>query len=568
MKIIKSELVRELFRMLLSEPELSCNKLGKRLSLSHSTVSKLRKQALKLGLEPFDVLHLPDDSLVVKFELNPAQDNFRPADWDVIFNYLNQPRAWGTGMNTQHSAWRLFYVLKYWPTWTEGSPLPADCMSERTFNRRYKDYLISIGMGFVFHTRNALADFGPASMMEIDTIGDRMLYLDANNILNKAVIFTAVSKYSGKIYAEAMPDNTGNSWCNAILNAFWHFGGLFQVCRMDNDSAICARNKYGKRLRPPVRMIFMQLKVVSTDLCPKSSPRWKGSNETSNGYLQRQLFADTSLYPTPLRVKDLKELNALILKELERINQMPRKDCRLSREALFEKYEKQHLLPLPYIRPEVPDADLAVVKNDGYVLCEHHYYYAGANMRGSELVVQKTKDLRLKLLSDQDFTQIAEYAFNPSKEGRSLYYKADKFKSEVETILSRPKQWFVENFSQCPGEHSAILALIEKIWDRNSAAEPVATRQCNVLWQLYEQNPQDLEVLNATCAFTTQNKQYADFINDFKRNFKRIKKLAKTCKSSSLLKLICPEPASEENTSDDASDGTFVRGGDFYDKFK
>lgn len=553
---------------LLSDPKLSCNKLGEQLSLSHTTVSKLRKKAEALGLEPFDVIHLPDETLVVKFELSPALGDFKPADWEVIFNYLNQPRAWGTGMNTQHSAWLIFYVQKYWPTWAEGCPLPADCMSERTFNRRYKDYLCSIGMGFVFHTRNALADFGPGSMMEIDTIGNRLPYFDENHTLHKAVIFTAVSKYSGKIYAEAMPDNKGPSWCNAILNAFWFFGGLFQVCRMDNDSAICSHNRNAKRLRPVVLMTFMQLKVVGTDLCPKSSPRWKGTNETSNGLLERQLFADTSTYQIPLLVKDLNELNKLILKELERINQIPRKDCRLSREALFEKYEKQHLLPLPRVRPEIPNVMAQAVKNDGYVHYKHHFYYAGSNMRGKEILVQNIQNLRLKLLTDRDFKEIVEYDLNTAQEGPSSYYKDEKFKSEVETILSRPKSWFVDNFNQCPGEHGAVLELIEEIWKNNSAAEPVATRQCNLLWQLYEKHPQDLEALNATCAFTIQNKHYADFINSFKYHFKKIKALAKGCENGSMLQQLNQEPASKTNQTAPASKGAFVRRGDFYDKFK
>lgn len=53
-------------------------------------------------------------------------------------------------------------------------------MSERTFYRRYNEYLEQQGLAILKHQPNISLNFGPASMLEIDTIGDRFTYIDKN----------------------------------------------------------------------------------------------------------------------------------------------------------------------------------------------------------------------------------------------------------------------------------------------------------------------------------------------------------------------------------------------------
>lgn len=581
MKIVQPDTLRQIFTEICKNPELGSRKISDNIGkvVGRTAINNYRNTALSLGLSPADVITMSDDQICNKFGLGHKKAEFKEPDWQEVFSYLTSPRKWGHQTNTQFDAWRYLYVEKYWPDYelSEGR-LPEGCMSERTFNRRYVEFLAENGLAFVKHEQNSDLRFGPGSLMEIDTIGDKFNYIrvgqNGEEEAKSAIIFTAVSKFSGKIFAKFIPQSAGPCWAQAIVDAFWYFGGLFQAVRMDNDSAICIHRGKGKSiLRPSVRVLFDELEVTP-DLCPPRKPRWKAGVERANGLIEQKLFGDPNKYELPLHVKNLDELNALLLQELDRINKTPRKDSTLSRQELFEHYEEKELGDLPSFKPLIRFLSNARVNQGGWVYYLKNYYYAGAANAGKEVLLENHMGLRLQIMHERNYQEIASYEIDHVRHEKASYYKDPRFIDERSAVQLRQEEWFVEQFNALPGEHEHILQLIRVIWAKLSKAAPVATRQCNIIWSLYEKNPDDLDALDAACAFLLENGAYNDFKPNMKGTFEQLQQTKLRMGKEAVLRaagiLSSPEDnkdKSEEGTDNEESAGALLHGADYYEKF-
>lgn|SRR5574344_1850941 len=238
MSTITSDDLRAVFKSQLEEPLLSPRLRCNHLMVARSTIQKYEKLARENNLIASDVVLMTDEQLNNVFNLHNKTKSFIEPKWDEVQNYLEKPRCWGNKLNTVGNAWRYKYVLEYFPNYKSGL-LPPNCMSQRTFERRYNEYLESSGLNFRKQSNNCNLNYGPGSMVEIDTIGDRFSFIDAQGINQKAVFFTAVLKYSGLAYMRAMPNSTSMQWGKSIISMCEFFGGPPQVLRCDNDVAIC-----------------------------------------------------------------------------------------------------------------------------------------------------------------------------------------------------------------------------------------------------------------------------------------------------------------------------------------
>lgn len=491
MHVVNPRMIRELFDLISNNPQLGSRQLVKSPQaggMARTTIDKYRSTAQKLGLSALEIATMPDSQISELFALNSRKSAFRQPNWQEVSSYLISPRSWGARMNTELNAWRYLYVQRFWPDYKFIGPLPDGCMTVRSFNRYYLDYLQKNGLAFIKHQSNSALNFGPASMMEIDTIGDKFKYIDGSGTVKTAVLFTAVSKFSGMVFARFMPSSEGHCWAQSIIEACWFFGGLFQVVRMDNDSAICIHGKGAHRqnkLRPSVHILLKELQLTA-DLCPCRSPRWKGLNENTNGLLEKQLFSDPTKYQMPLHVANLEELNQMLLQELDRINLLPRSGSRLSRQAIFETYEKQHLRVLPLTKPSVRWLSCGTVRQDGWVAYLKNYYYAGLKYAGHRILIENQMGQNLRILREDNFKEIADYELDRNQLPPPHYHKAPQFLNEQDKVLLRQKSWFIDNFSALDGPHEHVLQLIEVIWGNLSQASPVSTRRCNFLWHMYE----------------------------------------------------------------------------------
>lgn len=503
--------IRAIFKLSFQEPTLGERKLGKRLGLSHSTIGKYKKIAKEANCSAEIVMQMDDEDIKQLFNLQSRKANFIEPDWDEIRKYLQTKGHWGQMLPTIKSAWEFLYLKKMIPDYVTGD-LPEGIMSERTFCRRYAEFLHHNGLDQLKHQANPNNNFGPGSVVEIDTIGDRLTYLDANNQEQQAVIFSAVLKYSGLLYAEAMPSGSGICWASAIIHALYAFGGVPEVIRCDNDAALVihGNQKNRTRFRASIEFTVKEFDLV-TDLCPPRKPEWKGRNERANGFAQKHFF-EGSDYSKTIRAANLEALNELIKAETFRINSMSRNHGQLSSLEVFNRYESSCLKALPLFQPVVHYISYAVVRKDAYVNYQRNYYYAGKENIGKTILIENKMGKQIYLRHDKTLVGIVEYELDKNSIPPGNHHKAEKFKTEIEKKTSRPREWFIEEFSKLKGPTENILHLIDWVYESTSQSKQVATRICNSIYRLYDKFPNNLECLDIACRDVLQRKNKVDIV--------------------------------------------------------
>lgn len=563
--------IREIFSMCINDPDISNRKIAKELGISKTIVGKFRDSAAKLELTVFDIQQMSDEEISKSFNVTSKKVGFVEPEWEDIRKYLQNKRSWGNKLPTVHNAWVQLYIKVYFPNYTSGE-LPPACMSERTFDRRYADYMTFIGLSRLCHSPNPNNNFGPGSVMEIDTIGDKFPYVTRAGIKCFAVMFTAILKFSDKGYAEAMSSGSSLNWAHAISNAFYYFGGVTEVVRCDNDAALTNHHcKEGqKRLLATIEFVLKDFEVA-VDLCPVRRPEYKGSNERHNSFYLKHLFEE-ELHNGPIVADSIEELNELIRRDLIRINSLPTNHGDLSRDAIFEKYEKDALQPLPLFRPEIKSVSFGYVKLDGYVKYLNHYYFAGFNNTGRNILIKNDNGKRIYLLTDDaKMTNIADYEIDKDAT-RHNYHKADMFKSQKENIAGRKKEFFISYFNGISGHHENIIATIEWLFTIFASSNQVATRFCNQIYNLYTKYPEDLDCLEATCKHLLVKKNKTDIRGQINTDYKlytRIKDLGNDIFANTVGKSMNIESKSnqqKENTADTEKDGGSVRGEDYFNE--
>ena len=570
----KLEFIRHIFSCKLNEPKLSNREIGKRCGVSKTTIGRYFDIASSSGFSAADILNLTDEKIQALFYIREScKHNFIEPDWESVRLHVQKNRFWGKQLPSIKSTWEYMYIKVYFPNYTIGE-LPPGCMSERTFDRRYSEYLKSIGLPSSSHNPNPNNNFGPASMVEIDTIGDRFPYITSSGEIKHAVIFTAVSKFSGYIYAEAMPSPSSLCWATAIVNTFYYFGGCFQVLRTDNDTAITNHHRNGRNIRARLRATIeytVRDFNIAVDLCPVRAPQFKGKNERSNLHLEKHLFEDCH-DKGPFAAEDLDDLNKKLRIDLIRINSKAESGM-LSRMAIFEKYEKSCLSPLPLLRPVIKSVSFGYVRQNGYITYLKNFYYAGYKNAGKEVIVVNDQGKRIYLkIDDKNLTPIADYEIDRNVVSPH-YHKAEAFKSEKEKICSRPKEWFISGFNALPQPHSHIITAIEWIFNIFSNSNLVATRLCNQIYNMYCQEPENLDCLDAACNSLVVKNKKTDLkiqLNVAYRTYVQVKELGSDIFAQTVIKPQQNKAAGNASDSgenkDELQNDDSVRGEAYFDE--
>lgn len=205
MQNISLEDLRKIFELKEHEPSLSQQNIADKLHIAKSTVNKYLNLAKEQNLANDSILAMDEEELSITFNLKSRQKDFIQPNWENVRKYVQVPRQWAKKLNTLANAWQFLYIEIYFPSYKYGK-LPFGCMSERTFERRFKQYKRDNGLDFTTKSSNPNLQFGPGSVVECDTIGDRITFIDQDGNEHSAVLFTAVLKYSGYTFVYAMFD--------------------------------------------------------------------------------------------------------------------------------------------------------------------------------------------------------------------------------------------------------------------------------------------------------------------------------------------------------------------------
>ncbi len=182
--------------------------------------------------------------------------------------------------------------------------------------------------------------------LELDFAGKTLCIHDRHNPeeTTKVTIFVAALTYSDYFYAEGMTECDIKNWIRVNNNALAFFGGVTPTVTPDNCKVAVSRNK--DWVSPVVNKDFQAwAEHNGTVLTPAKvkSPRWKPTVEGHVKIITKHILMDME----DMIFYSLDELNHVLIEKVNAENKRLFEGLSYSRYDLFNKEEKEILLPLP-----------------------------------------------------------------------------------------------------------------------------------------------------------------------------------------------------------------------------
>jgi transposase len=199
-------------------------------------------------------------------------------------------------------------------------------------------------------------------------------------------LFVAALGASGKIFAEAFPDQKLGSWITAHVHTYQFYNGVPALTIPDNPrTAVVDPCRY----EPLLHRTYQEMaEHYGTVILPARSrkPRDKAKVESAVQVAQRQILAalrDQVFF-------SVSELNQAIAPHLQAINAQPFQKLAGSRDQWFQTLDQPKLRPLPPSPFVVATWLEASVNIDYHVVVDHHYYSVPYTLIHQRLQVRLT----------------------------------------------------------------------------------------------------------------------------------------------------------------------------------
>lgn len=227
----------------------------------------------------------------------------------------------------------------------------------------------------------------PGEKMFVDWAGQTVpIRHGGDGTTHPASLFVAALGASGKIFAQAFPDQKLASWVSAHVHAYEFYGGVAALTVPDNTrTAVVDPCRY----EPLLHRTYQEMADhYDTLILPTriKKPRDKAKVESAVQVAQRQILA-------ALRDMDffsLAELNRAIEPRLREINAQPFQKLDGSRDQWFESLDRPKLRPLPATPFVVATWLEATVNIDYHAVVDHHCYSVPYGLIHQRLQVRLT----------------------------------------------------------------------------------------------------------------------------------------------------------------------------------
>ena len=284
---------------------------------------------------------------------NAANDNlYRSFDEEIVHRKLAKK-----GETLLH-LWKLYNA--------EGVVDGKRPLSYRQFCRRYSNWLDN--KKITFHIQRY-----PGVNTELDFAGKKLVIHNRRNPeeLTKVTIFVATLSYSDFFYLEGMTCCDIANWIRVNNNALTYFGGITQTVTPDNCKVAVLKNK--DWIDPRLNKDFQAwAEHNGTVILPAKvrGPRWKPNVEGHVKIVSMHILIEMD----DMTFYSLKDLNETLWAKMERENRLNFSGLSYSRQDLFEKEEKEALLPLPATPYEYMERKTVTVHQDfSFVFDQVHY---------------------------------------------------------------------------------------------------------------------------------------------------------------------------------------------------
>ena len=239
-------------------------------------------------------------------------------------------------------------------------------LSYRQFCRRYTNWLDSTKV--TFHIQRV-----PGVNLELDFAGKTLSLHDRHDpgLTTPVTVFVAALSFSDYFYIEGMTCCDIANWIRVNNNALSYFGGITQTVTPDNCKVAVTENK--DWINPGVNKDFQAwAEHNGTVIMPAKvrKPRWKPNVEGHVKIVTMHILVEME----EMTFYSLEELNTVLWGKMERENHVNFDKLSYSRRDLFEKEEKDALLPLPETQYEYLERKTVTVSPDfSFVYDSVHY---------------------------------------------------------------------------------------------------------------------------------------------------------------------------------------------------
>lgn len=331
---------------------LSARQIGEQAEMSHNTVSRYRDRLRELNLNWLQVKALSATELDAM--LNPgkarARGAFAEPDWSYIHRELART---GVTLTLLHR--------EYEQTVVEGA------MSERTFGRRYGEYVGSLRLSM----RQPRL---PGHHLFVDYSGKRPCITDpATGAQRPVELWVSCVGVSRKAFAYASLSQKLPDFIEAHVLALEYYGALAEVLTPDNLKAavVSVSWREGHIINPSYLAFADHYDLLVLPTGPRK-PKQKAAVENTVRLMQRWVLGvlrDRTFY-------SLAELNTEIRRLVEAFNDKPMKGVdKRSRNQLFDEVDLPVMRPLPQQRYIYADWKIGVkVAKDYHVSFEGNWY--------------------------------------------------------------------------------------------------------------------------------------------------------------------------------------------------
>ena len=321
------------------------------LLLTHGSASRLRQKIRSLGLDLRKVLECTPGSLAEKyFPAGGAQGgktgtrggvSWLAPDFALMSREYMRSCEHGGGSTDKKLELRRKVIYEDVYCSEENRRI---CEKEHrtfyslsSFNRLWRQYEKSC-IAPTFRRKE-----NPGAVCEFDFTGVTMRCADGT----KAQFAVMVLAHSRKIYVEAIPSQSAADSAMAIVHGFKSFGGVTETLRIDNfKAAVTFAGRWGGEFTAAYRMLSQFLGFTLSSM-PVRSGWLKGHAEAAVKIVTHTLIArmkklerDRGAFP------DIPHMNDWLLRNLDLVNGHPVRGLQASRNEIFERDERQALMPV------------------------------------------------------------------------------------------------------------------------------------------------------------------------------------------------------------------------------
>lgn len=222
--------------------------------------------------------------------------------------------------------------------------------------------------------------------MFVDYAGEKLSYVNVQTgQVHEVEVFAAILGASQLVYVEATHTQQKQDFIGSCERAMHYFGGVPQAIVPDNlKSAITKANRYEPTLNETFAD-FSEHYQTAILAARARAPQDKAHVENIVRILYRNIYVemDEKVFTS------IDEINRLLAKHLEVLNNTPMYKRPYSRRQQFEEIERHELKALPALRYEFKLQSVLTVSKNGHIFLgkDKHYYSVPYTLIGEKVKV-------------------------------------------------------------------------------------------------------------------------------------------------------------------------------------